>query len=110
MTCSTRLGAVVDECAAGAAEVMVEGDAGGEREQALAEAGSEAVQGAGAVAFEAEQVFEGPEDALDPLADRGQVRAGAGFVFAAWADDQRVAVEHLGLKFAVFLALVLYHD
>src|SRR4051794_39101044 len=46
MSCSTRLGAVGGEGAAGAAEVVVEGDAGGEGEQALADPGSEAVQGA----------------------------------------------------------------
>ena len=35
----------------------------------------EAVEGAGAVAFEGEEVFAGPEDRLDPLTDRRQVRA-----------------------------------
>src|ERR1700742_2946287 len=110
MSSSTRSGAVVGQCAGGAAEVVVERDAGGEREQALADAGSEAVQGAGAVAFEREQVFEGPEDALDPLADRGQVRSGAGFVFAAWADDQRLAGTHGGGEVAAGVALVADHD
>src|SRR5918999_837669 len=83
MSCSTSSGAVVDERAGGAAELVVEGDAGGEGEQALADPCSQPVQGAGAVAFEAEQVFERPEDALDALADRRQVRPGAGFVLAA---------------------------
>src|SRR5215217_6688011 len=46
MSCSTRSGAVVDERAAGAPEVVVERDAGGECQEALADAGSEAVQGA----------------------------------------------------------------
>src|SRR5687768_6471105 len=78
MSSSMRSGAVVDERAAGAAEVVVERDRGGQSEQALADSGSEAVEGAGAVAFECQQVFEGPEDALDPLADRGQVRSWAG--------------------------------
>src|SRR3954453_16908758 len=76
MSSSTRSGGVVDEGAAGAAELGVERDAGGEGEQSLADACSEAVQGAGAVAFEREQVFAGPEDAFDALADRGQVRPG----------------------------------
>src|SRR5215210_5835393 len=110
MSSSTWLGAVVGQRAAGAAEVVVERDAGGECEQALADAGSEAVQGAGAVAFEGEEVFAGPEDALDALADRGQVRPGAGFVFAARADDQRLAVEHGGVEVAAGVALVADDD
>src|SRR5215211_4483024 len=110
MSSSMRLGVVGRECAAGAAELVVEGDAGGEREQALADAGSEAVQRAGAVAFEGEQVFEGPEDALDALADWRQLRPWAGLVVAAWADDQRVAVEHSGVELAAGVALVADHD
>src|SRR3712207_1937184 len=105
MSCSTRSGAVVDEGAAGAAEVVVEGDAGGEGEQALADAGSQAVQGAGAVALEAEQVLERPEDALDPLSDGGQMRPWAGLVLAR-AHDQGLAVAHLGGKLAAGVALV----
>src|SRR5215217_945286 len=110
MSSSTRSGAVVGECAAGAAEVVVERDAGGECEQALADAGSEAVEAAGAVAFEGEEVFAGPEDALDALADRGQVRPEAGFVVAAGTHDQRFAGEHLGLEVAAGVALVTDHD
>ena len=86
------LGAVVDERAGGSAEVVVERDAGGEREQPLADAGSQAVQGAGAVAFEREQVFAGPEDALDPLADRGQVRPVAGIAAALACFAVEVAI------------------
>ena len=93
MSCSTRLCGVVDQRAAGAAELVVERDAGGECQEPLADACTQSVQGAGAVAFEAEQVFAGPEDALDALADRGQVRPGSGFVLAARADDQGVAVD-----------------
>src|SRR3954469_4414300 len=61
MSSSMPLGAVVGERAGGAAELVVERDAGGEGEQALADPGSEAVQGASAVAFERQEVFEGPE-------------------------------------------------
>src|SRR4051794_13406858 len=106
MSSSMPLGAVVDERAAGAAEVVVECDAGGEREQALADACAQAVQGARAVAFEAKQVFAGPEDALDALADRGQMWPGAGLVLAARADDQRLAVEHRGGEVAAGVGLV----
>jgi hypothetical protein len=51
--------------AAGAVEFVVEGDAGGEGGEALADAGAEAVESVGGVAFEGREVFEGPEDALD---------------------------------------------
>ena len=70
---SARLGAVVDEGAAGAAELVVECDCGGEAEHALQDAFSEAWEGAGAVAFEGEDVFAGPEDRLDALSDRREV-------------------------------------
>jgi len=72
MVDSARLGAVVDECAGGAAELVVEGDGGGEAEEALQDAFSEAGEGARAVAFEGEEVFAGPEDRLDALADRAR--------------------------------------
>ena len=55
-------------------------------DHAFAEAG----EGSGAVAFEGEQVFAGPEDRFDPLADRGEVRSLSGLVFAAGADDRGV--------------------
>ena len=44
------------------------------------------------MAFEGEQVFAGLEDRLDSLADRGEVRPLAGFVFAAGSDDGGVEV------------------
>src|SRR6059058_694339 len=87
MSDSTGSGDVVDECAAGAAELVVEGDAGGEGEEALEDAVSDAEQGAGAVAFEREQLFAGPEDRLDSLPDRRELRARSGFVSAAGPDD-----------------------
>src|SRR5438552_6740989 len=87
MTSSAGSGGVVGECAWGSAESVVEADGGGECEEAGADAGVEAAEGAGAVAFEAEQVFAGLEDRLDSLPDRGEVGAAAGFVFAAWPDD-----------------------
>ena len=85
-------GDIVDECAAGAAELVVERDAGGEAEEALEDAFFDPLQGAGAVAFEGEQVFACPEDRLDPLPDRGEVRALPALVFAAGTDDRGVEV------------------
>jgi len=54
MVDSTGSGDIVDECAAWPAEFVVEDDAGGECEDALEDAFSDAVEGAGAVAFEGE--------------------------------------------------------
>jgi hypothetical protein len=62
---------------------VVEADGGGEGEEAGADAGVEAVEGAGAVAFEGEEVFAGVEDRFDSLPDGCEVWAAAGFVFAA---------------------------
>ena len=72
-----------------AAEVVVEPHAGGEGEEFGGDAGSEAVQGSGVVAFEPELVFEGPEDRLDALADRREMGSVSGLVFADGPEDQR---------------------
>src|SRR3954462_932758 len=82
-----RLGDVVDERAGGAAEPVVEVDAGGEREQALQDAGAQVVQGASAVAFEGEQVLGGPVDRLDALTQRRDVRGVVGFIGSGGADQ-----------------------
>ena len=92
MVDSTGSGDIVDECAAGAAELVVERDAGGEAEEALEDAFFDPLEGAGAVAFERQEVFAGPEDRLDPLPDWRKVRALPGFVFAAGTDDRGVEV------------------
>jgi hypothetical protein len=63
MGCATALGGVAGQRAAGAPK------------------------GAGAVAFEAEDVLGGPEDRLDALADRREVRAAAFLVLAVRAHD-----------------------
>src|SRR5829696_3576376 len=62
-----RSGGVVGDRAAGSAELVVEGNAGCEREQ----------------------VFAGPEDGLDPLPDRRQVRPALRFAPSRRADDRR---------------------
>src|SRR3990172_2966420 len=106
MVDSTRLGDVVDECAAGAAEFVVEADAGGEAEEPLQDAFFDPWEGAAAVAFQGEQVFAGPEDRLDALADRREMKSRPGFVFAAGTDDCGVEfADGLG-EFAAGVALV----
>jgi hypothetical protein len=75
MVDSAWLGAVVGECAAGASELVVEGDGGGEAPEAGENSFSEPWEGAGAVAFEGEEVFADPEDALDALADANAVES-----------------------------------
>ena len=78
-------------------------------ERASADAGAQAVQGAGAVAFEREQVFASPEDAFDALADRCQVRAAAEFVFAARSDDGHAELRACLFEVAADVALVADH-
>src|SRR5271154_2601744 len=109
MTCSTVLGGVVDECAWWAAESVVEADRGGECEEACVDAGSESVEGAGAVAFEGEEVFAGAEDRFDSLPDRGEMELFSGFVFAAWAGDPGFEVGGGGFELAAGVALVAEH-
>src|SRR5215471_6615478 len=110
MSSSTGLGRVVGQCAWGAAEAVVEGDRGGEREEACSDSGAEAVQGAGAVAFEGEQVFAGLEDRLDPLSDRCEVEALAWLVLAPGADNRRVEVGGCGFEVASGVAFVAEHE
>src|SRR6516165_772246 len=106
MSDSTRSGDVVDECAAGASELVVEDDAGGEAEEALEDAFSEALDGAGAVPLEGEEVFAGPEDRFDPLADRREVRPAPGFVFASGAHDCGVELADRCREVSAGVALV----
>src|SRR5919108_2880994 len=95
---STGSGGVLGQRSARETEAVVERDGGGEREEAAGQSGPEAVQGAGAVAFEGEDVFGGPVDRLDPLADRREVQALAGLVFAAWAMDRDVEGGEVGFE------------
>src|SRR3954467_5708117 len=110
MSCATGSGGVAGQRAAGAAESVVEGDGGGQRGEAAGEADAQLVQFAGAVAFEAENVFGGPEDRLDPLADRGQVRPSSRFVFASRAVDRRVQRLQIDLELAAAEVLVTDDD
>jgi hypothetical protein len=50
------------------------------------------VEGAGAVAFEGEQLFAGPEARFDSLPDPGEVWALPGLVFATGTYDRGVLV------------------
>src|SRR5215204_1409161 len=103
------LGGEVCERAGWPAEPVVEVDAGGECEQSLRDPGAEVSQGAGAVAFEAEEVFAGPEDRLDPLADRGELRPCRRLVASRWPQYERAEVGHAGGELAAGVALVA-HD
>src|ERR671930_56783 len=69
-------------------------DGGGQGEQALADAGAQAGQGAGAVAFQAEFVFGGPDDGFDPLADAAEGAVAVGLVAPVGADEATAEVEH----------------
>src|ERR1700735_4775899 len=98
--------AVVDECAAWSAELVVEGDGCCEGEEALQDALSEAGECSGAVVLEGEGALAGPEDALDALADRREVWATAGLVFAAGSQDRGVHVVEASGELASCVALI----
>src|SRR5438876_1655043 len=109
MNSSTGSGGVVGEGAWWSAEAVVESDCGCEREEADLDAGCEPVEGAGAVAFEGEQVFAGLEDRFDALPERGEVRPVAGFVFAARPDDGGVELAGRGFELVAGVAFVADH-
>ena len=88
MVDSTPSGDVVDQGAARTTEPVVERDAGGQGQEALSDADTQVVKGARAVALEGEDVLAGPEDRLDPLADRSKVDGAVGLVLACRSDDR----------------------
>src|SRR5579862_21429 len=106
MSSSTVSGGVGGEGAWWSAEAVVEADCGCEREEAAADAGAGAVQGAGAVAFERQEVFAGLEDRFDPLSDWREVWAGSWFVAAGGPDDGDRERGGLLLELATGVALV----
>ena len=75
--------AVGGEVAAWVTDVVVVGEACGERQEAQRDAGAQALNGAPAVGFEGELSLAGPDDRLDPLAYRPQRSVAARFVAAA---------------------------
>ncbi len=85
---------------------MVEADAGGECEESGRDPGEEVARGAGAVAFECEEVFAGPEDRLDSLSDRREVWALLRLVAARWPRDLAADLANSGGELAAGVALV----
>src|ERR1039457_6906525 len=108
MSSATGLGGVAGDGAAGAAESVVERNGGGKRGEACDETDAQVLKGACSVTFEGEDVLAGLEDRFDALADRGEVGASAGFVFASRSGDRGVEVGEFG--FEVFAAEVLVAD
>src|SRR5512144_3298076 len=108
MSSATALRRIAGDRAAGAAELVVERDGGGERGEAAGEPDTQVVECARAVAFEREDVLAGVEDRFDALAQRCQVRAAAALVGAAGAHDRRAELGELG--FEVLAAEVLVAD
>jgi hypothetical protein len=107
---STGSGAVVDECAWWAAELVVEGDDGSEGEKALKHALSQPGQGTGAVALECERALAAPEDRLDALTDRCQVRPSAGLILAGGSEDHGVELADRTREGSPGIALVADQD
>ena len=88
------------------AELVVEADAGGQGEEPLQDALSQPAEGARAVALEGEQVLAGPEDRLDALADRREVRTFTGLIRAPGPDHEHVELSGGGGELATGVALV----
>src|SRR4051812_16219050 len=101
--------AVGGEVAAWVTDVMVVQDAGGEGEQAQRDAGAEAFDGAAAVCFQGELALAGPDDRLDPLADRSAAAVAAGFVFAVGSEEMRAERGHVLLELLASEAFVGQH-
>ena len=71
---------------------MAESDRCGEAAEPGEDPFAQASEGSCAAALEGEEVCAGPEDRLDPLADRREMRLGSALVFAARAGECRVTV------------------
>src|SRR5438477_13113313 len=98
MSDSTRSGNVGHERAARAPELVVEADAGRKGEKARRHPGAQVLEGPGAVALEAQQVLEGLEDGLDPLADPAKADRALGLVGPGRAHDERPRARDGGLE------------
>src|SRR4029453_8453969 len=68
-------------------ELPVEPDRGGQGEQPLADADEDSAEGAAMVLFQAELVFEGVDDRLDPLAHPAQRAEPARLILAIRTND-----------------------
>src|SRR6059036_2034363 len=102
---ATRLPGVVGDRAAWATELVVEADAGREREQAGGDAGEQVARGASAVALEREQVLAGEEDRLDALADGSEVQPALRLVSAGRPHDERAELGDRSRELAARVAL-----
>src|SRR3954454_25398841 len=90
-------------------EVVVP-DPRSECEQSEPDAGAEAGEGAGAVAFEAELAFAGPKGRFDPLADLAEAAVAVRFVAAVGAQKRRAGARHELLELGAGEVLVGDHD
>jgi len=84
-------------------------DAGSEGKESESDAGAQAGEGSGAVAFEPELAFAGLKGRLDPLADGAKAAVAARFVFAVGAQERRSMVGHELLEFPAGEVLVGDH-
>lgn len=109
MSSSTVLGGEVSDRAGWPAGLVVERDRGGQGKEPVGDPGAQGVEGPGAVAFAGEDVFAGPEDALDPLSDRREMRVLSGLVLASWAQNPRAEIGDAVLERAAGVALVADH-
>jgi len=103
---STDSGDIVDQCAAWSAELVVEANAGSQAQKTLQDALLDARKGAGAMAFEGEQVLASPKDRFDALTNRGEMQIRAGLVLAARTHDGGTHLTNGTCECATGVALV----
>jgi hypothetical protein len=105
---STRAasGAVVDQGSARSPQPVVEADAGRQAEKAREHTLAQAGHGARAVTLQREQVLGRPEDRLDALADRRQVRPAARLILARRTHHGDAEISRSRSKRAAGVALV----
>ena len=103
---STESGDIVDQRTAGATQLVIEHDAGRQREKTLEDALPDTGEGTRAVAFEGQDVLAGPKDRLNPLADRGKVHAVSGLVGASGTHDRGIHLTDGVGEIAAGIALI----
>jgi hypothetical protein len=94
----------------GDAELPVEANRGGQGEQPLRDPDEHPAKGAATVAFQAELVFEGVEDALDPLAHPAKRPEVGWLVGAVGTDQPSTQLTDVSVKLLAGKALVAKDD
>jgi len=97
---------VIDQGSAGTAQLVIEADAGGQAQKALQYALFESRKGSGSVAFQRKDVFAGPENGLDALADGSEMQPLADLVLALGPDVNSPKIHDCGAELLACISLV----